>query len=444
MASPAPDFVDYLNKEEAAGRLNTNALRSMVEELHRRLTGLYAANVADPSTLIEYIPVFVEEEDEVTALQSELETVMHGNRSQTHVTSQWLALDLEAYEFGHKSYPAKNLKDFPSLLKLMDKVNDNPLVSGVMNSCLVNYYGNNDVAGRLHSDNEQRISQTSSICTVSLGPSIRTIDFRKDGSSPIVKSLTLQSGSAFIMKPGCQRVLKHKLNKSSVDDGFRFSVSFRASLTKSPKSTTPNLASPDIVSDDDCRVPTVLIAGDSIARDLHANKIGKDKINTANIGVGGYNIHRTLKAIEKYHDENSSKVNVKKLFISVGTNDIRYVYSRGVKHLKAPLIRLLDRAKELFPSAEVYVHSVLPGFEENCWTAGNVMDVNRLIRSVCSEKGVYYLNFFRLFLQNNGNRNASLFRDSVHPTWERGMGLLARVYIQLIHRGKSCFNPDII
>ena len=75
-------------------------------------------------------------------------------------------------------------------------------------------------------------------------------------------------------------------------------------------------------------------------------------------------MHRTLKAIEKYHDENSSKVTIKKLFISVGTNYIRHVYSRGVKHLTAPFIRLLDRSKELFPSAEVYVHSVLPGFED--------------------------------------------------------------------------------
>ena len=155
-------------------------------------------------------------------------------------------------------------------------------------------------------------------------------------------------------------------------------------------------------------------------------------------------MHRTMKALEKYHTENDSSACVVKLFLSVGTNDIRYVYSRGVKHLIAPFARLLDKAKELFPLAEVYVHSVLPGYEENVWTAKNVVAVNDLIKSVCSSKGVYYLNFFKLFLLKNGCRNASLFRDSVHPSWRGGMGMLARVYIQNIHRGVKFFNPDVI
>ena len=45
-----------------------------------------------------------------------------------------------------------------------------------LNCCLVNRYTNANIAGRLHADDEDIISTTSSIVTVSLG-AVRTIDF---------------------------------------------------------------------------------------------------------------------------------------------------------------------------------------------------------------------------------------------------------------------------
>lgn len=416
-----------------------------------------------PASYVDIIPDFISDDVIISGLKDDLDNIMSSNRSSNSVTSQWLAYHNEPYIFGNKSYNAMDLKYYPSIIEIMNRVNLHPLTSGDMNSCLINRYENNGVAGRLHSDNEKIISQYSSICTISVGPT-RTIDFRKNNNNPIVKSLELTSGSMFIMKPGCQKSLKHKLNKDDELSGVRYSISFRKSVSPDEFNEPPvvdqqaNDELPDIdhekltsqtpeggqIKNNSIKIPTVLIAGDSITKNLHASKIGKKHVRVDNISVGGHNMHRTLKSIEEYHEKNKDTVKVTKVFVSVGCNDIRFVYSRGVNHLKAPLTRLILTIKDLFPSALIFFHSVLPVRIQNRWTDINVCKLNDILKSYCHFHNIYYLNFFRLFLTRDGNRNDNMFRDDVHPK-NSCMGLFAMYYIKIIHNNDDIyFNPDII
>ena len=410
----------------------------------------------NPALQVDFIPDFVSDKVLSDGLEAEVESIMENNKSTTHVTSQWLSDSGDSYEFGKKTHRALKLRDYPCIVKLMEEVNDHELTSRNMNSCLINRYDNQDVAGRLHADNEKTICQRSSICTVSLGET-RSIDFRVNASTPVAKSLSLTPLSMFIMKPGCQQIVKHKLNKGNIPSGVRYSISFRHSINAESEGhvsaeafsafhqafSSPQQSNDNTSASSDCREPTVLIAGDSISKRLNPRKIGKGKIRTDNISVGGYSIHKTQEAIVQYHTDNSSNVCVKKIFISAGTNDICRTFSRGVNHLKAPLTRLLLKCKELFPDATIYFHSVLPLKKENVWTIRNVLNFNEMLRSVCSVQKVFYLNFFKLFLDKNGNRNNEMFWDAVHPR-NNCMGIFAKHYIQLIHRDRSGFNPDII
>ncbi len=331
-------------------------------------------------------------------------------------------------------------------MEVMSLVNSHALSTGDMNGCLLNRYDNGDVAGRLHADDEKSMSQTSSICTISLGPD-RTIDFRQNSSSPLVKSINLSHGSMFVMQPGCQKYLKHKVNKGNTSDGVRYSLSFRKAVGNSPSdnntpkhSTHISASSPE---QQDSRTPVVLIAGDSITKRLKADLIGKNRVKVENISAGGATFHETQVALEDYYMKNKDDVSVKKVFISAGCNDIRHVYSRGVQHLKAPITRLMIKIKSMFPDAVVYFHSVLPNAIVNKWTVANVCGVNKLIRDCCAINKFYYLNVFASFLTPDGRRNDMLFNDDVHPK-RSSMGIIARQYIRLIHNESSNFNPDVV
>ena len=399
----------------------------------------------DPTLLVDFVPDFIVEEDLLGDIKGEVVNIMDKNRSSSHVTSQWLASDGNSYKFGNRNYKAMDIKCFPNIVQVMKAINAHPSSTGDMDSCLVNRYDNADIAGRLHADNEKTISQSSSICTVSLGPT-RTIDFRPDSHTGIVKSLSLTNGSMFIMRPGCQRTFKHKLNKGDYPKAaVRYSLSFRKSVSGPSQDNNRNVLDSSTIpsSQADPRTPVVLIAGDSITGRLNTDKLSKQRVRVDNISVGGYTIHQTQSAIEEYYDEQKDNVCVTKVFISVGCNDIRYVYSRGVSHLKAPLVRLMIKMKSLFPNAQVYFHSVLPNMVVNPWTVKNVYGINSLIRVCCIANKMFYLNFFRSFLTVKGERDDRLFDGPVHPK-KSCMGIIARHYIKLIHNCDSTsFNPDV-
>ncbi len=190
----------------------------------------------NPVDLIDYVPDFIQTPSAdtdintlVDSIEEDIEKMLPKQHNLSKIQSQWLSLDLQPYSFGNKRYDAQDLKDYAGISKLLDICNEHELSDGKLNSCLVNRYSCAEVAGRLHADDESIICQDSPIVTVSLGAT-RTIDFAKDSKSPIIKSLTLENKSAFIMKPGCQQAVKHRLNRGDTGSGVRYSISFRRAI----------------------------------------------------------------------------------------------------------------------------------------------------------------------------------------------------------------------
>ena len=131
----------------------------------------------------------------------------------------------------------------------------------------------------------------------------------------------------------------------------------------------------------------------------------------------------------------------------VGTNDIRNCHERGVLYLKTPLEGLFSMAKQLFPNAKVCIQSLLPiPSNGNRFSDRNVLSMNRLIFNLCSKYRIFFIDAFSCFLNRFGNRSVNLFPRfdarkqffDIHPN-PRGMGVLARQYIFLIHSKR--FSP---
>ena len=194
-------------------------------------------------------------------------------------------------------------------------------------------------------------------------------------------------------------------------------------------------------SSNQSREPLILLAGDSIFSDIKTDLLGKNRVKVENISHGGDYMNKTEAAIIKFSQSLDPKYEVQKIFLSIGTNDIRYCFGKGVDQLRGPLKRLVLKIKDLFPNAKVFIQSVLPQQVQNPWTIKNVLGMNALIKSCCYEQKVYYINSFEDFLLPDGRSNSRLFDGPVHPT-RRAMGLIASRFIRIIHP-RTSFNPEI-
>jgi hypothetical protein len=246
------------------------------------------------------------------------------------------------------------------------------------------------------------------------------------------------------MKPGAQSKMRHAVypgNDVSENEQVRFSISFRK--IKPPEEIQDDLSKVDEQATKKKKI--VLVAGDSFAARLDAKLLGKNKQVVKNIAVGGRKLDQVKRDIEEFVKENPN-LEVAKLFVSAGTNDIRYC-ENGIAHLKSAVSSLMSSIKLILPNAKVWFQSIPPINPNGCkFTERNVIHMNNLIYNMCSRYRLYYLDIFPAFLDARGCANTRLFPDfdtkkqcfDIHPN-KKGMGVLARFYLFIIH--SKWFNP---
>lgn len=100
----------------------------------------------------------------------------------------------------------------------------------------------------------------------------------------------------------------------------------------------------------------------------------------------------------------------KKLFLMIGTNDIRTDGTEATAALIARQIRTIARRIQLeSPSTEIYVQSILPRRNMN----GSIPKANQLIKDYCEELGVNYVDLTETLSQLPNNSQWS--NDGLHP-----------------------------
>ena len=228
-------------------------------------------------------------------------------------------------------------------------------------------YSNDRKSLRLHSDNEPSISQSHPIATFSVGAS-RRVEFVPLGASHtrVVQSIHADSNSMCIMHPGCQSVLQHRVlpgDTADYNEHIRFSLLFRK-YKPEPNSTSTNedpctsavLTNPSTTK----LTPATLFLGDFFLSRFNGAKLGKSRKVVLNMARGGNMIKDVELSIDNFKDNNNNRQYlVDQVFVSVGTNDIRY-FRNGVSHLKGELFGLMRKIKQSFPRANLILQSLLP------------------------------------------------------------------------------------
>ena len=336
------------------------------------------------------------------------------------VKTQWLSPSDEPYNYGNVINKPKPIDDYPFICSLMKKVNSHVSTTGDMTAALVSCMSTPKTTLSLHADDEPLIAQDSSIATVSFGPE-RTLKFvwktkkpNKNGNIPADFALPAKDLSMNVMKPGCQLKIKHRV-PAGTSTGPRYSISFRrivppvTSEEISPKSSKVNKTT----NNSPPKKKVVLMAGDSFYERLDVARLSKGKQTVVKFSKGGRKIddvHNALLEYVKNPDEE-----VKTLFISVGTNDIRNCKA-GINHLKSPLCNFIKSIKQLFPMAKIFIQSLLPIPSNGCpYSERNIVQMNNLLFNLCSRYRIYYIDAFSSFLNRFGYRdsNISFFQDLI-------------------------------
>ncbi len=385
---------------------------------------------------------------------SELKLRTKGSKGKpAKVKTKWLSPSDEPYNYGAIVNNPKPISDCPNIVQLMNKVNSHPSTSGDMTACLVSCMSSARSNLSYHADDEPLMAQDSDICTVSFGPE-RSLDFiwqsrnppgRKGAPPTPDYSVPATNHSLNIMRPGCQQQLMHRVPPGKAG-GVRYSLSFRKIVPKK-ESENEHRPSTDMSSTSVSpnKKKVTLLAGDSFFERLDEKKLGKGKQEVYKVAKGGRKINAVEKAIESFVTEHP-ELEIKTLFVCIGTNDIRNC-KQGVKHLKTPLSDFMKRIKVLAPSAKIFVQSLLPlPPNGDPSVVRNVLAMNNLMYSLCVKYKLFYLDVLPSFLNGVGFRNPRLFPafNAVNKSWDihpnaRGMGVLAKHYIYLIHSKR--FNP---
>ena len=430
--------------------------------------GTEAKDTSNLGNYVDFVPSFIKDNLLIDGVQLELDSMKLNAPNSRQVKTFWLNSTMHSYNYTGKNNPAHLISSYPNINKLLDIVNKSEYSNNKLNSCLITCYGNSKKSLTLHSDNEPEICQQSPLCNITFGCT-RKIDFVPiyGGHTDPICSFDLDHCSLNVMKPGCNQLLKHRVPQGEhITNGnnVRYVLSFRRFIPPIIQAPTPqspvkdninyfenlrdvdhkrsvddyNTSDTDNISN---QIEAVLFAGDSHFQKLDCGKLGKGKIEVLNLAKGGARICDTEKTISDFTASND-QYNIVKVFVSVGTNDIRHC-TRGVLHLTKPLRSLVERIKLCFPNARIWFQSLLPLPISNPYVIGNVENFNQLLFETCSKFGVFLHDVFTEFLGVDYHRDKYFFEKSINNVHLNsfGLGKLAKKYINLIHRRK--FNPLI-
>ena len=356
---------------------------------------------------------------------------------------------------GHAEHPAREIPSGSFLEKGRELLNNT--LGRNLDSCLIAYFSNHQSYLKAHADDESIFNKNSPMCNLSIGAdrimelSAKSKYSTRHSSTPSHQIL-LQNRSLLVMNPGCQDHLLHAIPPSkNPDDGPRIVFYYRESgqpIYKAPPSLPSHIISTNDSPVTSPTTKTSLIVGTSITRPLIPERLSKKGNYCINISQGGAKIKEVKQNVLQYKQSENAK-SIDNIILSVGTNDIRNLSNVNV--LEEPLKDLIISTKEAYPQSKIYFQNLLPIRLKNYYckanleTVNKVYEFNRLLFRLCKLFEVYYIDVFKLFLNNRnpGERDIrqELYKDDVHLSY-KGIAVLARKLIYIINRHSQDFHPS--
>ncbi len=163
-----------------------------------------------------------------------------------------------------------------------------------------------------------------------------------------------------------------------------------------------------------CLKGQTVLAGDSITEfynhyELFASYRKRTGLEVYNRGISGDFSNRLIERLES----NVLCLEPKNVVYLIGINDM----SRGAtnEYTRDNISRIIDLTKEKCPECNIFVQSVYPVVDYRKRKNVSVIRLNSLIRELCKEKGVTYVDLFDKLTDKEGKFSSEFTYDGLHP-----------------------------
>lgn len=149
----------------------------------------------------------------------------------------------------------------------------------------------------------------------------------------------------------------------------------------------------------------VVITGDSLVEKFPINELQLyEPISCGPIINRGIGMDTTVGLLSRLGD-NISSINISKIFILIGHNDIKYRKpEKTIENIRKILKNVVADKK--------YIISVLPSADEK--TNNQTIELNFKLNELCNAIDVTYLDFFKFLSDENGHTNDDYYYDETH------------------------------
>ena len=223
--------LELLSRFDSYSVKRLKRIRNYIDSLinSKKVSDEVRINKIDPNDYVQYQSDVVTS-DECTDITSEVGKLF-GESVSNKSHSVWLSETTLSYSWTSGIYVSVKVaipfSDLPAVRALKNRICAD--YGFDLNSCLVQYYPNGDSGIRLHDDYELDMDERQPICVVIIGEA-RLVEFllqTQRHSDPAVLQIIPEHRSMYIMLPGCQENLKHRVPSDKSVTGPRFSFSFR-------------------------------------------------------------------------------------------------------------------------------------------------------------------------------------------------------------------------
>ncbi len=186
----------------------------------------------------------------------------------------------------------------------------------------------------------------------------------------------------------------------------------------------------DLINRKYCVLNQTVIAGDSIT-EIFNMELFDDYIKNSgklvyNRGISGDTSNRFL---ERF-DSNVLALKPSSLVILIGTNDLTLI--SDVDYVFSNIERIVDKALAFNSEMNIILQSVYPVNYKNKRKNKAIAALNFMLKKMCDEKGITYLDVYSFLLDENGGLNPKYTYDGLHPN-AQGFEVAAEKIISVLN-----------
>ncbi len=149
--------------------------------------------------------------------------------------------------------------------------------------------------------------------------------------------------------------------------------------------------------------PAIVFAGDSITKRFNLEEFFP-ALDILNRGIFSDTTYGLLNRIEN----NINRLNVSKLFIMIGYNDLGY-------RTNEEIVRNIQQIVSKIKKCDIYIQSLLPVHSSRHADNSRIVEINKSIKKMCADNNVKFVDLHSSFIDSLGGMDDTFSRDGTHP-----------------------------